>query len=123
MILLTPLAVWVHPDHDARSALIGVLIGGGLLYGIAWLYWLIRKDYGMGMGDVKLLGAIGGWLGYQSIFPTVMVASICGSVIGIALIVIHGKKSTRSQIPFGPFLSLGAFIYLIFSHKIVELIF
>ncbi len=123
MILLTPLAVWIHPDHDARSAWIGLLIGGGLLYGIAWLYWLIRKEYGMGMGDVKLLAAIGGWLGYQSIFPTVMIASICGSLVGIFMIVCYGKKSSKSQIPFGPFLSAGAFAYLLLGRKIVEIFF
>ena len=76
MIALTPVVVWVHPDLEWLSALIGVVAGGASLYGIAWLYWLIRKEVGMGMGDVKLLAGIGGWLGYQSIIPTIF-ASFC----------------------------------------------
>ena len=108
MIALTPVVAWIHPDLDMKSALIGVVLGGGFLYGIAWLYWIIRKEYGMGFGDVKLLAAIGGWLGYQAIFPTLFVGSIVGSIIGVVVLIIGKKFSWQARLPFGPFLAGGA---------------
>lgn len=111
MILLTPVVAWIHPDLDMKSALIGVVLGGGFLYGIAWLYWIVRKEYGMGFGDVKLLAGIGGWLGYQAIFPTLFVGSIVGSIIGVAVLMLGRKFSWQARIPFGPFLAIGAVIH------------
>lgn len=111
MIVLTPLVAWIHPDLDIKSALIGVALGGGFLYGIAWLYWIIRKEYGMGFGDVKLLAGIGGWLGYQAIFPTLFVGSIVGSIIGVVVLILGRKFSWQARIPFGPFLATGAVIH------------
>lgn len=111
MIALTPVIALVHPDLDMKSALIGVALGGGFLYGIAWLYWLIRKEYGMGFGDVKLLAGIGGWLGYQAIFPTLFVGSIVGSIIGVAVLMIGKTFSWQARLPFGPFLAAGAVIH------------
>ena len=112
MIALTPLVVYVHPDLDWISASLGVLIGGGSLYAIAWLYWIIRREVGMGMGDVKLLAGIGGWLGYQAILPTVLYGSIAGAFTGLFMMVVTRKLTLRSAIPFGPFLALGAIIHL-----------
>ena len=61
MIALTPVVVYLHPDLEWQSALIGVVAGGFSLYAVAWIYWIVRKEIGMGMGDVKLLAGIGGW--------------------------------------------------------------
>lgn len=122
MILLTPVVVAVHPDLDWFSASIGVILGGGALYAVAWIYWIIRRDYGLGMGDVKLLAGIGGWLGYQSIFPTILIASISGSIVGITILILLKRASFKAQIPFGPFLSIGAMGYLILGGKVLEFI-
>lgn len=111
MIALTPVVAWIHPELDMKSALLGVVFGGGFLYGIAWLYWIVRKEYGMGFGDVKLLAAIGGWLGYQAIFPTLFVGSIVGSIIGVVVLIIGKKFSWQARLPFGPFLATGAVIH------------
>lgn len=121
MIALTPFVVYLHPDLDWKSALIGVLVGGGSLYLIAWIYWLIRKEVGLGMGDVKLLAAIGGWLGYQSIFPVIVYGSVLGSFFGLGAILISRKMSWKSAIPFGPFLAIGAIIHLLFGGFFQEL--
>ena len=112
MIAMTPLIALVHPDLDMKSALIGVVLGGGFLYFVAWAYWLIRKEYGMGFGDVKLLAAIGGWLGYQAILPTLFIGSMVGSVVGIVFLIVARRFSFKAQIPFGPFLAVGAVTYL-----------
>lgn len=113
MILLSPLVALLHPELTLRSSLLGVLIGGAGIYGIAWLYYIIRKREGMGMGDAKLLAAIGGWLGYQSLLPTILIGSVTGSVIGIALILKSRQANMQTEIPFGPFLAFGAAIFLL----------
>jgi len=120
MIALTPLVVFVHPDLTWLDALIGVAAGGASLYAIAWLYWLIRKEVGMGMGDVKLLAAIGGWLGYQSIIPTIFYGSVLGAVAGLAVVAASRNLNLKSAIPFGPFLALGAIIHLFFGPFLQE---
>jgi leader peptidase (prepilin peptidase) / N-methyltransferase len=123
MIALTPVIIFFHPDLSWFSGLIGVLAGGGSLYAIAWIYWLIRKEVGMGMGDVKLLAGIGGWLGYQSIIPTIFYGSILGASIGILAMVISRKLTLQSAIPFGPFLAIGAMIHLLLGPEIQEYLF
>jgi leader peptidase (prepilin peptidase)/N-methyltransferase len=66
----------------------------------------------MGMGDVKLLAAIGGWLGYQAILPTVLYGSVAGALTGLSMMLVTRRLTMRSAIPFGPFLALGAIIHL-----------
>ncbi len=113
MVALTPVIVYLHPELDWFSALVGVIAGGGSLYVIAWLYWLVRREVGLGMGDVKLLAGIGGWLGYQAVFPTVFVGSVLGAVVGILAMVVTRQLNLKSAIPFGPFLAIGAWIHMI----------
>lgn len=113
MILSSPLVALVHPELTMKSSLIGALVGGLGVYFVAWLYILIRKKDGIGMGDAKLLAAIGGWLGYESLLPTVFMGSITGSFIGLAIILKRRKADLQTEIPFGPFLSLGAVLFLL----------
>lgn len=118
MILLSPIVVALHPDLDFRSSAIGLIAGGGVLYVIAWLYWLIRREYGLGFGDVKLLAAIGGWLGWQSVFPTLFLGSFVGSILAITVMIIARKFSWQMRIPFGPYLASGAVTYLLWGQEI-----
>jgi leader peptidase (prepilin peptidase)/N-methyltransferase len=120
MIALTPVIVWMHPELTWDSALIGVIAGGGSLYLVAWGYWFVRREVGMGMGDVKLLAAIGGWLGWQAIVPTLMIGSIVGALGGIVVMGVTRRWDTRLAIPFGPFLSLGAWIHLMYGQAVMN---
>jgi leader peptidase (prepilin peptidase)/N-methyltransferase len=120
MILVSPLIGWFHPSLDIKSSLIGVVVGGAVPYAIAWLYWVIRKQYGLGFGDVKLLAAIGGWLGYQAIFPTLFVGAMSGSVVGIGVLIFARRFSWKAHIPFGPFLAFGAVMFLWYAGPIFE---
>jgi leader peptidase (prepilin peptidase) / N-methyltransferase len=117
MLALSPVVVWLHPDLTLKSSIIGIVLGGGFLYGIAWLYWFLRKQYGMGFGDVKLLALIGGWLGYQSIFPTLFIGSMVGSIIGVLVLIVARKLTMQAKVPFGPFLAAGALIHLWFGNE------
>jgi leader peptidase (prepilin peptidase)/N-methyltransferase len=89
-----------------------------VLYAVAWGYWLLRKEYGLGFGDVKLLAAIGGWLGWQSVFPTLFLGSIVGSVIAIFVMLLARQFSWQTKIPFGPYLAGGAVAHLLWGTEI-----
>jgi leader peptidase (prepilin peptidase)/N-methyltransferase len=120
-ILLAPVMAGLHPDLNLRDSLMGIGLGAGLLYVISWAYWLVRRQAGLGFGDVKLLALIGGWLGWQAIFPTVLIASVTGSIFGLALLISRRKLKLQTAIPFGPFLSLGAMLFFLRSEWIHEI--
>ena len=112
MIFLTPLVVYFHPELLWFDALIGVFLGGGVIYLVAWLYYLLRKEEGMGMGDAKLLAAIGGWLGYKAVLPTLLYSSFIGSLFGLSSMIYSKRINLKSEIPFGPFLACASLLYL-----------
>ncbi len=118
MIALTPLVVYLHPDLDWKSSLWGVLLGGGVFYGVAWIYFFLRRESGLGLGDVKLLAAIGGWLGYQSVLTTIFWASLLGSVVGLSVMLVGRKWDMKTRVPFGPFLSFSAVLYHLFGPRL-----
>ncbi len=89
------------------ASLIGILVGGGSLYAVAEAYYLVRKEEGLGMGDVKMLAMIGAFLGWKLMLVTLMMASLSGTVIGLALIVSK-RGGMKYALPFGTFLALGA---------------
>lgn len=122
MIFLGPLMALIHPELPVFDSLIGALLGAGSIYLIAWIYFLVRRREGIGMGDAKLLAAIGAWLGYTSLVPTVLFASLVGSLVGVILMFIKKQFDFQTEIPFGPFLSLGAAIYLLSPMHWMEMV-
>ena len=121
LVAMTPIVVALHPDLGWRSSLLGVVLGAGILYAVAWAYWLLRHEVGMGFGDVKLLAGIGGWLGYEALFPVILMASVSGSVVGISVMIWTRKFHGKTALPFGPFLAFGAVVHLLFNQEIREL--
>jgi leader peptidase (prepilin peptidase)/N-methyltransferase len=108
------------PALSWQSSLIGLLLGGGVLYAIALLYYLWKKQEGMGGGDIKLLAMIGAFLGWQALPFVIFASSLTGSLIGIGAM-IKQKKGGKTRIPFGPFLSLAALAYLLFTEQVIQL--
>ena len=100
---------------------INSLIGGVVGYLIIWLiifaYKKIRKKEGMGLGDAKLLAAIGFWFGWVSI-PFVLIFSSVIALISTLPSLIKKTKNLSSQIPFGPYIVLGITIHIILRHII-----
>jgi leader peptidase (prepilin peptidase)/N-methyltransferase len=103
------------------DALIGMIIGGGFLYLVAVGYELVAKREGMGGGDIKLLAMIGAFLGWKSLFFVVFMSSILGALVGIVLIMIKGKDM-KYAVPFGPFLSIAAVMYLFVGSELTHLV-
>ncbi|HPU30832.1 MAG TPA: prepilin peptidase [Syntrophorhabdaceae bacterium] len=100
------------------DALFGVVLGGGVLFAIAFGYQLIRKIEGMGGGDIKLIGMIGAYCGIKGVIFTIITGSLFGTIVGIPAMLIKGKDS-KYAIPFGPFLSLGAVMYIFYGKILV----
>jgi leader peptidase (prepilin peptidase)/N-methyltransferase len=100
------------------DSLLGIVLGGGVLYGVAWGYYLIMKAEGMGGGDIKLLAMIGAFLGSKAVVVTIFVSAFVGSIVGVAIMLLKGK-GRKYAIPYGPFLALGAVISLFWAENVV----
>ncbi|MFA5280222.1 MAG: prepilin peptidase [Smithellaceae bacterium] len=101
------------------EALIGLLIGGGVLLAIAFVYECITKREGMGGGDIKLLAMIGGFLGWKSLIFVLLFSSLTGAVVGIAAMVVK-KQDTKYAIPFGPFLPAAAVAWIFWGDAFIR---
>jgi leader peptidase (prepilin peptidase)/N-methyltransferase len=104
------------------DALLGILIGGGILYAIALGYELIAKREGMGGGDIKLLAMLGAFFGWKSLFFIFLVSSFLGAIVGISVMLIKGKDM-KYAVPFGPFLSLAALAYIFWGDAFIRFMF
>ena len=100
------------------SSLIGVAVGGGMLFGIAETYYRIRGIQGLGMGDVKMLAMIGAFLGWQLTLVTLILASFGGALVGVALIVTQ-RGGMQAALPFGTFLAVAAAIAAVAGDSLV----
>lgn len=96
------------------DAVLGALAGSGLLWIVAEGYFRLRGREGMGLGDVKMMAAVGAFLGLKRTMMTVLAGSLLGSVIGIFLIAIS-KKGRDYELPFGTFLGAGALLVVFFG--------
>jgi leader peptidase (prepilin peptidase)/N-methyltransferase len=101
------------------NAVIGAIVGYLVLWSVYWLFKLFTGKEGMGFGDFKLLAAIGAWLGWTLLPLVIMLSSVVGAVVGIALIIVarHGRNI---PIPFGPYLAGGGLIALFWGPQITQ---
>lgn len=100
----------INPERSFWDGLAGAIIGGGVLWAVAVAYTLLRKEEGMGGGDIKLLAWIGSLAGAMSIPFIIMVSSILGTIVGVILM-RSSTKGLKTIIPFGPYLVFGAYVY------------
>lgn len=110
-IVIGLLGAWLNPQRELLDAFVGVLIGGGFLWAMAYLYYVFTRQDGMGGGDIKLLAWIGAVLGWKAVPFVIMASAIIGSVIGLIL-ARKQKQGLKTMIPFGPYLALGAVLYM-----------
>ncbi len=114
-LLASGLVPSLHGQTEMLPALIrsaiGAAAGFGLLWAVATLGEFAFKKEAMGFGDVKLMGAIGAFFGWQAVLFTVMISSFAGTLVGVTLIIAR-KKEMQSRIPFGPYLALAALLWM-----------
>ena len=101
------------------GSLIGILLGGGILYAMAEAYYRIRAEEGLGMGDVKMLAMVGAFLGWQLTFMTLMLASFAGSAIGGGMILAQ-RGGMKTALPFGTFLAVGAALAATVGYSLLD---
>jgi len=101
------------------NALFGMIIGGGLFYLIAIVGPFIFKKEVMGGGDVKLIAMIGAFLGWQPTILTIFLSAFTGSIVGLLMIALK-RKGRGDEIPYGPFISLGALISIFWGNDIIR---
>jgi leader peptidase (prepilin peptidase) / N-methyltransferase len=96
------------------DALWGAVAGYLSLWSIYWLFKLVTGKEGMGYGDFKLFAALGVWFGWTGLMPIILMSSVIGAVVGIALKFSSGLRE-GGYVPFGPFLVGAAFTAMVFS--------
>jgi leader peptidase (prepilin peptidase)/N-methyltransferase len=116
--LCAGLAASIAFPPGLRDALIGALVGGGILFLIAEVYFRLRHEEGMGMGDVKMLAMIGAFLGWKLAILTLILASLGGSMAGVLLLVTR-RGNLKAAIPFGTFLAGGALVASLYGEPLV----
>ena len=119
--ILAPLAVWgigasafVRPD-----ALPELLIAGAAAFTFL-LIAAVAYPAGMGMGDVKLAGVMGLYLGLSAA-PAMLIAFLLGSIVGLAIMAREGAGARKKGVPFGPFLALGSLVALLAGSELIDL--
>jgi leader peptidase (prepilin peptidase)/N-methyltransferase len=101
-----------------QAAMLGALLGGGVLWLIGEVYFRIAGQEGMGGGDVKMLAMIGAFLGWKLVLVTLVFSSIAGSVIGL-LVLATKRGGMKYALPYGTFLALGGLVASLFGDQIV----
>ncbi len=109
-------AAAVFPHMSWADAWIGALLGGGFFFAVAWAYQRLRKQDGLGGGDIKLLAMIGAFIGWKGVLFTVFVSSLVGAAVGLA-VMARSRQGLVTRLPFGPFLSLGAMSYVFWGER------
>ena len=101
------------------SSLIGIAVGAGSLFAIAEVYYRVRHEEGLGMGDVKMLGMIGAFLGWKLVLVTLVLSSIAGSIVGVVVLVAR-RESLKYALPFGTFLAVAAMVAAVAGDSIIS---
>ena len=104
---------------DLHDSVVGAMAGYLSLWSIYHLFRLLTGKEGMGYGDFKLLGAIGAFLGWRMLLPTVLGAAAVGAVVGTAMLVAKGR-GRGVPIAFGPFLSAAGWLMMMWGRELLD---
>ena len=104
---------------DLYSAVVGAIAGYLSLWLVYWGFKLATGKEGMGYGDFKLLAALGAWLGWQLLPLIILLSSLVGAIVGIALIIVT-KRGRNIPIPFGPYLAAAGLLALFWGKDLTQ---
>ena len=104
---------------DLPSAVWGAVAGYLSLWSVFWVFKILTGKEGMGYGDFKLLAALGAWIGWQQLPLIIILSSLVGACIGIALIIIKGRDK-NIPIPFGPYLAIAGWIAFLWGSELTS---
>jgi leader peptidase (prepilin peptidase)/N-methyltransferase len=100
------------------GCIFGGLVGGGSLWLVGEIWKKLRGVDAMGLGDVKMMFAVGGLLGWRLTILTIFIGAFAGSLAGVGAIIFQ-KKSLQEKLPFGIFLGIGAIVAMLFGEQII----
>ncbi len=103
-----------NPAVNLQTALWGAIAGYLSLWLVYWAFKLATGKEGMGYGDFKLFAALGAWFGWPALVPIILMASVIGALIGIAMKFSSGLRE-GGYVPFGPFLAGAGFTAMVFG--------
>lgn len=106
---------WTSPE----GAVLGMLGGAAALYSLIGIWWLVRKQQGMGLGDPKMLAMIGAFLGPGKTVLTLFLACLLGTLLGLTLVALR-RAELQSKLPFGVYLAIGAASSLLCGDPIID---
>lgn len=106
------------PWPGVLGAALGAAVGAATLLAAYGAWWLIRREEGLGLGDVKMLAMVGAFLGWRGVVVALLVGAFSGAVVGLSLMAA-GRSGMKSKLPFGTFLAAGALVALFFGPPLV----
>jgi leader peptidase (prepilin peptidase) / N-methyltransferase len=95
-------------------------VGSGFIWFVGWFYHKIRDREGLGLGDVKMIGMVGAFLGLEAALMTLLVASVLGAVGGMAYILIRKEDASTYELPFGSFLGIAAMLVAVYAETVMK---
>jgi len=101
------------------GAVLGALAGGGSLWLMGWLWERLRGVEAMGLGDVKMMFAVGAYLGWRLAILTIFIGVFAGSITGVAIMIGKRERNLQMMLPFGIFLGIGALVSLLFGSRLI----
>jgi leader peptidase (prepilin peptidase)/N-methyltransferase len=101
------------------GAVLGALAGGGSLWLMGWLWERLRGVEAMGLGDVKMMFAVGAYLGWRLAVLTIFIAVFVGSITGVAKMIRQRERNLQMMLPFGIFLGIGALVSLLVGSRLI----
>jgi len=114
------LSIILHSSFFILHSLLGLVFGFGLLWLVRWLGSKAFKREAMGLGDVFLMGAIGAIFGPVAILVTLILSSVFGSVVGLAMIALAKTRLGKfAEIPYGPYICLGCLAWMFYGSELV----
>ena len=120
-VALQPVTGWAGAGwRGVLGGLLGAALGAAVLLAAYGLWWLLRREEGLGLGDVKMLAMLGAFLGWQGVVVSLFVGAAAGALFGLAAIAL-GRAGMRSKVPFGAFLALGGLVALFAGPELVRL--
>ena len=115
-ILLSPLV----PEVSFKDSVLGASFGAGLILFIIETYAVFTGKEGMGYGDANIMALIGAFIGWQKVLLALFIASFVGALVGMGYVFLKGK-SLKVAVPFGPFLSVGGYLTVLYGDKLLSL--
>jgi len=111
---------WIPIYIALLGSFLGIIVGGGLLWLVAELYFRVRRIEGLGFGDVKMMAMVGAFLGWKYALLTIFLGSFSGAVIGVLYVRYKKLDMHEHQIPFGVFLGIASLAALLLGPEILE---